>query len=106
MAIGFPIIFSEIDKAKSQKEKKELLLKYKSAPLMEILKYTFHPEIKFLLPPGDPPYNTVVDDSENPTYLYGLLRKLYLFVKGGREGLSDMKREVLFTQILERNTSF
>jgi hypothetical protein len=41
MAIGFPIIFSEIDKAKSQKEKKELLLKYKSAPLMEILKYTF-----------------------------------------------------------------
>ena len=101
MAIGFPIIFSEIDKAKSQKEKKELLLKYKSAPLMEILKYTFHPEIKFLLPPGDPPYNTVVDDSENPTYLYGLLRKLYLFVEGGREGLSDMKREVLFTQILE-----
>ena len=101
MAIGFPIIFSEIDKAKSQKEKKELLLKYKSAPLMEILKYTFHPEIKFLLPPGDPPYKTVVDDSENPTYLYGLLRKLYLFVEGGREGLSDMKREVLFTQILE-----
>ena len=83
MAKGFPIIFSEIDKAKSQKEKKELLLKYKSAPLMEILKYTFHPEIKFLLPPGDPPYKTVVDDSDNPTYLYGLLRKLYLFVEGG-----------------------
>ena len=26
---------------------------------------------------------------------------LYLFVEGGREGLADMKREVLFTQILE-----
>tara|TARA_B100001029_G_C14869623_1_gene343792 strand:+ start:53 stop:469 length:417 start_codon:yes stop_codon:yes gene_type:complete len=101
MAIGFPIIFSEIDKAKSQKEKKELLLKYKSAPLMEILKYTFHPEIKFLLPPGDPPYNTVVDDSENPTYLYGLLRKLYLFVEGGNPNLKPARREYLFIELLE-----
>ena len=101
MAKGFPIIFSEIDKAKSQKEKKELLLKYRSPPLMEILKYAFHPEIKFLLPPGDPPYKTVVDDSENPTYLYGLLRKLYLFVEGGNPNLKPQTREYLFIEMLE-----
>ena len=29
------------------------------------------------------------------------MRKLYLFVEGGREGLTDMKREMLFTEILE-----
>ena len=68
---------------------------------MEILKYTFHPEIKFLLPPGDPPYNTVVDDSENPTYLYGLLRKLYLFVEGGNPNLKPARREYLFIELLE-----
>ncbi len=101
MTKGFPTIFKEIDSAKSQKDKKELLLKYKTPALLEILKYSFHPEIKFLLPAGDPPYNTVVDPSENPTYLYGLIRKLYLFVEGGNDNLKPDRREYLFIELLE-----
>mgnify|MGYP001255958046 CR=1 FL=1 len=101
MAVSFPTIFSDIDKARSQKERKELLLKYETPPLLEVLKYTFHPDIKFLLPAGDPPYKTEVDDIQNPTYLYGLTRKLYLFVEGGNDNLKQTRREYLFIELLE-----
>ena len=83
-------------------EKKEVLLKYaNNGAFREILKYAFDPNIKFLLPPGNPPYNSVVDDSENPTYLYGLVRKLYLFVEGGNPNLKPARREYLFIELLE-----
>ena len=82
MATSLPIIFSEVAQAKNKEKKKEVLKKYNSkAP----------PITKFQ---GD-------TDEPNPTYLYYHVRKLYLFVEGGREGLTDMKREMLFTEILE-----
>ena len=40
-------------------------------------------------------------ESENPTYLYGLLRKLYLFVEGGNPNLKPARREYLFIELLE-----
>ena len=45
--------------------------------------------------------NIVVDDSDNPTYLYGLIRKLYLFVEGGNPNLKPARREYLFIEMLE-----
>ena len=88
MAVPIPTILKEIASKSKKDEKKEVLLKYaNNGAFREILKYAFDPNIKFLLPPGNPPYNSVVDDSENPTYLYGLVRKLYLFVEGGNPNL-------------------
>ena len=102
MAKSLPSIFEEIAKAKTKDDKKNVLIKYgDNGALKEILKYTFHPDIKFLLPPGNPPYKTVVDESENPTYLYGLVRKLYLFVEGGNPNLKQARREYLFIEMLE-----
>ena len=102
MAIALPTILAEIAKAKNKKEKKEVLLKHGNyGALKQVLKYTYDPNIKFLLPPGNPPYNSVVDESENPTYLYGLLRKLYLFVEGGNPNLKPARREYLFIELLE-----
>ena len=102
MAIALPTILAEIAKAKNKKEKKEVLLKHgNNGALKQVLKYTYDPNIKFLLPPGNPPYNSVVDESENPTYLYGLLRKLYLFVEGGNPNLKPARREYLFIELLE-----
>ena len=84
-------------------QKKELILKYDCERLREILRCIFDPNIKFLLPQAAPPIQKYQGDTDepNPTYLYYHIRKLYLFVEGGREGLSDMKREVLFTHILK-----
>ena len=103
MATSLPVIFKEIAKAKNKDQKKELILKYDCVALREILRHAFAPNIKFLLPPGAPPIQKYQGDTDepNPTYLYYHIRKLYLFVEGGREGLSDMKSEVLFTHILE-----
>ena len=102
MAVALPTIFAEVAKAKNKEDKKGVLLKYgQNGALREILKYTFHPDIKFLLPPGNPPYNTVVDETDNPTYLYGLIRKLYLFVEGGNPNLKSTRREYLFVEMLE-----
>ena len=102
MALSIPIIFEDIAKAKSITERKKILLEHGSTPLKELLKYAFHPDIKFLLPEGAPPYKTVGSPDEyNPTYLYPNIRKLYLFVEGGNEGLTTLRREQLFIQLLE-----
>lgn len=101
MAISLPFIFDEVSKAKNKEEKKATLLKYDNGALREILRYAYHPDIKFLLPSGEPPYKSVVDDSDNPTYLYPLIRKLYLFVEGGNPNLTQVRREYLFIELLE-----
>ena len=102
MAISLVTILEDVAKAKNKKEKKEVLLKHgDNGALKEILKYTYDPNIKFLLPPGNPPYKYVVDETENPTYLYGLVRKLYLFVEGGNPNLKSQRREYLFIELLE-----
>ena len=102
MSISLVHILADVAKAKNKKDKKEILLKQgNNGALREILKYTYDPNIKFLLPPGNPPYKSVVDESENPTYLYGLVRKLYLFVEGGNPNLKPNRREYLFIELLE-----
>ena len=102
MAISLVTILEDVAKAKNKKEKKEVLLKHgDNGALKEILKYTYDPNIKFLLPPGNPPYKSEVDETENPTYLYGLVRKLYLFVEGGNPNLKSQRREYLFISLLE-----
>ena len=70
MAVALPTKFAEVAKAKTKEAKKEVLLRHEqNGAVKEILKYTFNPDNKFLLPPGNPPYKTVVDESENRTYL-------------------------------------
>ena len=101
MAVSLPKILREVAKAKNKDEKKATLIRYDNGALREILKHAFHPDIKFLLPTGNPPYKSVVDDSDNPTYLYGLIRKLYLFVEGGNPNLKQARREYLFIEMLE-----
>ena len=98
---SLPFIFGEVAKAKTKDQKKATLIKYDNSALRELLRYAFDPNLKFLLPPGNPPHKTVVDESENPTYLYGLLRKLYLFIEGGNPNLKQARREYLFIELLE-----
>ena len=88
MAVSLPKILELVARAKNKDEKKATLVRYDNGALREILKYAFHPDLKFLLPSGIPPYkSSVVDETDNPTYLYGLVRKLYLFVEGGNPNL-------------------
>ena len=102
MARSIPLIFEDVAAANSIKARKEILLENESKPLKEILKYAFHPDIKFALPPGKPPYKTIGSPDEyNPTYLYPNIRKFYLYIEGGHDGLTQLRREQLFIQMLE-----
>ena len=85
----------------SQRQKKiEFLRKNYSPALGTILKYTYDPNLKFLLPEGPVPY-TPSNVVENHGMLYSEARKLYLFVEGGHPNLTQIKRETLFIQLLE-----
>ena len=102
MARSIPLIFEDVAAANSIKARKEILLENESKPLKEILKYAFHPDIKFALPSGEPPYKTIGSPDEyNPTYLYPNIRKFYLYIEGGHDGLTQLRREQLFVQMLE-----
>ena len=101
-----PTLFSEIatkiNNAKDKPKKLKVLQEHDSVPLRQVLKGAFHPDIEWLLPPGDVPYtaNDAPVGTEH-TVLSQEAKRLYLFTKGGDDSLSNTKREVLFIQMLE-----
>ena len=97
-------IFEEVEKAKSKKEKQDLLRKYSGPALKQILGFTFNPNVKWLLPEGIPPYKPAKDSSDIQGQLVAELRRLYLFVEGNNDtqkNLKQLRREQLFIEMLE-----
>ena len=99
---SIPLIFEDVAAANSIEARKKVLLENESNPLKDLLKYAFHPDIKFALPSGAPPYKCIGSPDEyNPTYLYHKIRKFYLYIEGGHDGLTQLRRESLFISMLE-----
>lgn len=87
----------------NKKDKIKHLQMNSSPGLKMILGYTYDPNIKWLLPEGDPPYkeNATADNEGQLEYE---TRKFYLFIDGPSEtqqNLKSMKREQLFIDMLE-----
>ena len=100
--LSIPRIFEDVAAANSIQARKKVLLENESNPLKDLLRYAFHPDIKFALPSGEPPYKTIGSPDEyNPTYLYPNIRKFYLYIEGGHDGLTQLRREQLFVSMLE-----
>ena len=100
--LSIPRIFEDVAAANSFEARKKVLLENESNPLKDLLRYAFHPDIKFALPSGAPPYKTIGSPDEyNPTYLYPNIRKFYLYIEGGHDGLTQLRREQLFVSMLE-----
>lgn len=68
--------------------------------LRTVLQGAYDPNIKWLLPEGNPPYkpNDLVDQQHR---LFTEARKFYLFVEGGNSNLNQLRREALFIELLE-----
>lgn len=103
-------LLTRIDGAKSQKERGELLKQNQNHHLENLLWYTFHPDVKFLLPEGAPPYQAQAEDPMS-SMLYGQIRKLRYFVDGpgGQDfctgkNINPIKRETMFIAMLESVT--
>ena len=95
-------ILEKVSKVKTKKEKVKLLQEYNHDALRMIIKSSFDPKIEWALPDGDVPYtrNDAPEGTEHTSLSYES-RKLYHFIKGGDNQITQNKREAMFVQMLE-----
>lgn len=102
----YTLLFSEILKkvnnANTKPKKINILKQYDCEPLRMIIKGSFDPKIKWLLPSGEVPYqkNEAPMGTEHSS-LRIEAKRLYHFIKGGNDKLPQFKREDMFIQMLE-----
>lgn len=106
MAIkNFHEIFTEVGNAKGRGEKIEVLKKYSSSPLKDVLGFTYNPGVVWLLPETDPSFKKFDPEVDGePLRLASETRKFYLFVKGyspAQRDITQAKREQVFMNLLE-----
>ena len=96
-------IATKVNNAKDKPRKLKVLKDHDSVPLRQVLKGAFHPDIKWLLPKGnDIPYTP--NDAPlgtDHTILSQEAKRLYLFIEGGDNAITQNKRETTFVQMLE-----
>ena len=89
-------------KQRSKAKKVEVLKKYETDALKSIFIWNFDETVISLLPSGEVPYNkNEVPVGTDHTSLRREWKHLYNFVKGGNDGLSSIRRETMFIQMLE-----
>ena len=95
-------ILDKVSKLKTKKEKVSWLKQNNSDGLRMVIKSSFDPKMKWLLPEGDVPFNrNDAPEGTEHTDLHMESRKLYHFIEGGNFDITQNKRENLFIQILE-----
>ena len=95
-------ILEKVSKVKTKKEKVTILQQYNHDALRMVIKASFDPNIEWALPDGDVPYtrNDAPEGTEHTSLSYES-RKLYHFIKGGDNRITQNKREAMFVQMLE-----
>ena len=101
---NFKYVFEVIElasKAKTRQEKIDVLRKYESWALKDLLRGTYDNLVQWSLPPGAPPYEPAAESSI-PSTLHNQHKKFKYFVKGlTADQLNPIKREKMFIDMLE-----
>ena len=95
-------ILELVSEQKTDAKKVSLLKEYECDALKSLFIWNFDDSIISLLPEGNVPYKP----NENPlgtdhSSIRREQRNLYMFVKGGNDALSTIRRETIFIQMLE-----
>jgi hypothetical protein len=119
-----------VNKQRTNARKVEALKKFEHASLKSIFIWNFDETVVSVLPPGDVPYNNLdeqnsfsgtlsskIDDAVSKMQELGSnslgsqdqgrssirkeYQKLYNFVRGGNDGLSSLRRETMFINLLQ-----
>ena len=93
-------ILDYTSKLPNDEEKVKCLRANENSAILTILKFAYDPNIVWLLPEGEPPYNPSNEHSLD-NMLYSEARKLYLFIEGGNPNLKPTRREFLFVELLQ-----
>ena len=89
-------------KQRAKAKKVEILQQYENDALKTIFIWNFDETVISVLPVGEVPYNkNEVPVGTDHTSLRREYKHLYNFVKGGNDGLSGLRRETMFIQMLE-----
>lgn len=97
---GISEILKIVSEQKNTEDKVRKLQELNTPVLQQILKYALDPFIIWKLPEGQPPYNpSPYDDTQG--MLYQEARRMYLFIEGGNDNLTPLRREQLFISFLE-----
>jgi len=120
-----------VSKQRTKAKKVEVLKKYEELPLKVILIWNFDESVVSILPPGEVPYTGYddqnvykggvsakiseevrsmhsqgnfslgVSDGQGHTTIRRESKHFYRFIKGGDDGLNNLRRESMFINILE-----
>lgn len=96
-------ILKKCSEFKKKEERVEALRVNCNEPCKIVLQYMFHPDVKFALPEGKPPFKYSEFDEHN--MLHSEARRLYLFLEGVNPDMKPAKRESLFLDILQSVTA-
>jgi len=95
-------VLKKVHNAKTKEKKIEILRENNSDALRMIIKGSFDPNIEWIVPEGDVPYqkNEAPDGTEH-TILLQESKKLWRFIKGADNQTPQWKKENMFVQMLE-----
>lgn len=95
-------VLRKVHNAKTKDKKVEILKEYDSEPLRMIIKSSFDPNIKWVIPEGEVPFRrNESEEGTEHTLLFKEARKLYNFIEGGNNTIPRFRKENMFIQILE-----
>ena len=97
--------FEEIAKAKTREEKREVLKQRENFATKALLQLNYRPSVKWLLPPGSPPYTPATQGDMTSNSLHYEVKKLDYYTDPSPHSLDELpmlRRESMFVGLLER----
>ena len=91
-----------VGKAKTREEKRQVLKDRDNFATRALLQLNYHPDVKWHLPPGNPPYTPGQVADSTPNSLHFEVKKLDYYVDPSPHDLPMLRRESMFVQLLER----
>ena len=94
--------FELVGKAQTREEKRQLLKDRENFATKALLQLNFHPDVKWVFPPGAPPYTPSQIADSTPNSLHFEVKKLNYYTDPSPHDLPLVRRESMFIQLLER----
>ena len=95
-------VLTKVNNAKDKAKKIAVLKEHDSEPLRMLIKSSFDPKIKWVMPEGNVPYkpNEAPEGTEH-TLLSQEVRRFYHYIEGADNQTPRMRKETMFIQMLE-----
>ena len=91
-----------VGKAKTREEKRQVLTDRDNFATRALLQLNYHPDVKWHLPSGAPPYTPGQVADSTPNSLHFEVKKLDYYIDPSPHDLPQLRRESMFVELLER----